>query len=67
MLRMRINRLLAEGERALVRLAAIKSSVTALGDDDLLDLADIFSASETSPLRDVVDAELRRRGLSLQS
>jgi hypothetical protein len=47
-------------------MIAIEASVTALGDDDLLDLADIFASIETSPLRQIAVAEVRRRGLSLQ-
>jgi hypothetical protein len=66
MRRLRLNRILAEGERALDRMTAIEASVIALGDDDLLDLADIFASGETSPLSKIADAEVRRRGLSLQ-
>ena len=62
---MRIKRLTAQSERALNRLAAVEASVKALGDEDLLDLADIFAAGGATPLRDMADAEMRRRNLSL--
>lgn len=52
-------------ERALDRLAAIEASVTSLGDEDLLDLADIFDAGDPTPLREIAGAEMHRRNLSL--
>lgn len=65
MLNMRIRRLAAETERALNRLAAVEASVASLGDEDLLDLADIFSAGDPTPLRDMAQTEMARRNLSL--
>ncbi len=65
MLNMRIKRLTALTGQALERLAAVEASVTALGDEDLLDLADIFAAGEPTPLREMAAAEMRRRGVSL--
>lgn len=65
MLKTRIRRLAAETERSLDRLAAVEASVVALGDEDLLDLADIFAAGEPTPLREMAAAEMRRRNLSL--
>lgn len=47
------------------RLAAIEAAVTALGNEDLLDLADIFARSEPTPLREMAEAEMRRRNISL--
>lgn len=65
MLKTRIRRLAAETERALDRLAAIDAAVAGLGDEDLLDLADIFAAGEATPLREMAQEEMRRRNLSL--
>ena len=65
MLRIRTKRLAIEAERAIERLAAVEASVAALGDEDLLDLADIFAQSDPTPLRDMAGAEMRRRNLSL--
>jgi len=65
MLNTRIKRLTAATGRALDRLALVEASVAALGDEDLLDLADIFAAGGSTPLREMAAAEMRRRGLSL--
>lgn len=65
MLNMRIKRLAAQTERALVRLAAVEASVAALADEDLLDLADIYAAGDPSPLREMAQTEMRRRDLTL--
>ncbi len=65
MLNMRIKRLAAETGRALDRLTAVEASVAALGDEDLLDLADIFAAGDPTPLREMAEAEMRRRNLCL--
>ncbi len=65
MLNIRIKRLAAETGRALDRLAAVEASVAALGDEDLLDLADIFAAGDPTPLREMAQTEMRRRDLSL--
>ncbi|MGK6323191.1 hypothetical protein ACMGDM_08890 [Sphingomonas sp. DT-51] len=56
---------MAESGRALERLAAVRAAVMELGDDDLLDFADIFVERDPSPLRELAEAELRRRNLSL--
>ncbi|WP_245739099.1 hypothetical protein [Sphingomonas rubra] len=55
----------ARTERAIDRLAAVEMSVAALGDEDLLDLADIFAAGDPTPLREMAAAEMHRRGLTL--
>lgn len=65
MLKIRTRRLANEGGRAICRLATVEASITALGDEDLLDLADIFAQSDPTPLRDMAGAEMRRRNLSL--
>jgi hypothetical protein len=65
MLKIRTKRQGMVTARALDRLAAVEASVNALGDEDLLDLADIFAAGEATPLREMAQAEMRRRALSL--
>ncbi len=65
MLNLRIKRLAAKTERALNRLAAVEASVASLCDEDLLDLADIFTVGDPTPLREMAEAEMRKRDLSL--
>ena len=52
-------------ERALDRLAAVEAAVVVLGDEHLLDLADIFAKGVPTPLRAMAETEVRRRGLGL--
>lgn len=65
MLKTRLKRQTAEAERAVVRLAAIRASITALANEDLLDLADIFSGDHPTPLAEMASAEMTRRNISL--
>ena len=65
MLRIRTKRRAAAAERAVAQLAQIRASIAALGDEDLLDLADIFAQATDTPLRDIASAEMLRRNLSL--
>jgi hypothetical protein len=65
MLRSRIKRHEAMVERMFDRLAGIEASIAALGDEDLLDLADIFADGGPSPLREMTRDEMRRRNISL--
>lgn len=65
MLKSRAKRLAHDTELALARLAAIEAAVSALGDEDLLDFADIFAAGDPTPLRTLANAEMNARGLSL--
>lgn len=65
MLKIRMKRRATEAGRAVERLAAVEASVHALGDEDLLDLADIFAAGAPTPLREMAAVEMRRRDLSL--
>jgi hypothetical protein len=67
MLKTRMKRLASQSETAQQRLAEIEAVITALGDEDLLDLADIFTANPGGPLRDIAAAEMRRRNISLGS
>lgn len=52
------------GTRACKRLDLIEASITALDDEDLLDLQDIFRSAITSPLGEMAMAEISRRGLT---
>jgi hypothetical protein len=65
MLKTRMRRLAAEQRRTTERLAAVEAAVTALGNEDLLDLADIFARGDPTPLREMAEAEMRRRNISL--
>lgn len=65
MLKTRMRRLAAEQRRSTERLAAIEAAVAALGNEDLLDLADIFARGEPTPLREMAEAEMRKRNISL--
>lgn len=65
MLKFRMKRKEAMIERTFERLASVEASITALGDEDLLDFADIFVDRGASPLRDIAEGEMRRRRISL--
>lgn len=65
MLKSRLKRQAATTERATAQLAAIRASIGALGDEDLLDLADIFAAAPATPLQTMAAAEMARRNLTL--
>lgn len=65
MLKTRMRRLGAEQQRSLDRLAAIEAAVAALGNEDLLDLADIFTTGNPTPLREMAETEMRKRNISL--
>lgn len=66
MLRTRMKRLASQGERIEKRMAAIEKAIIALDNDDLLDLADIFEAKSDNPIKQIANAEMQRRGISLQ-
>lgn len=65
MLKTRMKRLATQTELDLQRLAAIEAAVAALGDEDLLDFADIFIRGDPTPLRAIAEEQMRRRGISL--
>jgi hypothetical protein len=67
MLKMKTRRLAAEGARAVTRISEIQASVAALNDEDLLDLADIFSGETPTFIGDVASTELKRRNLTLET
>lgn len=54
-----------QGARALKRIRAIEVSIKALPDEDLLDLADIFGGSNTTPLGAIACGEMKRRNIAL--
>lgn len=66
MLRTRMKRLASQGERIEKRTDAIEKAIIALDNDDLLDLADIFEAKPDNPIKEIANAEIQRRGISLQ-
>jgi hypothetical protein len=65
MLRTRIKRRAADQALALRRLDNIEESITALGNEDLLDLADIFAGDTQTPLSILAAAEMDRRKIKL--
>ncbi|WP_380786464.1 hypothetical protein [Sphingomonas sp. R86521] len=65
MLKTQIKRRAAEGAGAVRQLAEIRAAIAGLVDDDLLDLADIFSGETQTWLGEVATTEVRRRNLSL--
>lgn len=65
MLKTQIKRRAAEGAGAVRQLAEIRAAIGALVDDDLLDLADIFSGETQTWLGEVASTEVKRRNLSL--
>lgn len=65
MLKTRMKRLATQTELDLRCLAAIEAAVAALGDEDLLDFADIFAAGDPTPLRAMAEEQMRLRGIRL--
>jgi hypothetical protein len=61
-----MKRLASQGERRKKRVAAIETAIVALDNDDLLDLADIFEGKPDNPIKEIANAEMQRRGISLQ-
>ena len=53
------------GSRALKQLNEIETSIAALANDDLLDLADIFIGQSDTPLGKIAAAEMLRRDIAL--
>lgn len=64
MLRLKQKRLAIQNARATTHRAAIEASIIALGDEDLLDIADIFRERRDTPLAVYAFAEVERRKLS---
>jgi hypothetical protein len=65
MLKTRLKRQAEQHARAMIRLTQLEASITRLGDEDLLDLADIFRSSPDMPVAQYALAEMARRNISL--
>ena len=65
MLKIRIKREAAQRARAMERFKLVEASITQLGDEDLLDLADIFKDQAETPIAQCAFAEMARRNISL--
>jgi hypothetical protein len=65
MLKIRIKQRAKHGAYAAKRLAKIEASIVALGNEDLLDLADILKSHGRSPLAEIASTEMTKRQLSL--
>ncbi|MES3100567.1 hypothetical protein [Sphingomonas faeni] len=65
MLKTRNRKKAAEGEQAVRLLAEVTKSIGDLQNEDLLDLADIFSDDANTTLGRISSAEMQRRNLSL--
>ena len=65
MLKIRNKRRAEQSAHATERLAHIEASVTALQNEDLLDLADIFKSQVQTPLAEMASAEMKKRAISL--
>ena len=65
MLTARSKRLANSSASAARRLADIEEAIVALGNEDLLDLADIFRSNSSSPLARIATTEMAKRGISL--
>ena len=65
MLKTRMKRLAAANDSAVERLAGIEHAMTVLGDEDILDLADITRLMPDTALTEMVRAEMTKRAISL--
>ena len=65
MLKTKMKRITARSNHAVERLAEIESSIAALADNDLLDLADIFKAEFRTPIGEIALRETMRRNISV--
>jgi len=64
-LKSRMKRLDHAREQAAMRLADVETSLLSLGNEDLLDIADIFRSQPMSVIGQIVLAEMRKRHISL--
>lgn len=65
MLKTRIKKRSDQAARAAERLALVETSIVALSDEDLLDLADIFKTKPETPLAEIASVEMKKRAISL--
>lgn len=65
MLKIRMKRLAAANGSAVERLTEIERAIAVLGDEDILDLADITRTMPDTALTEMVRAEMTGRSISL--
>jgi len=65
MLKTRMKRLAAANDSVVERLAGIERAMTVLGDEDILDLADITRLMPDTALTEMVHVEMAKRAISL--
>ncbi|RYE92863.1 MAG: hypothetical protein EOO77_46215 [Oxalobacteraceae bacterium] len=65
MLKIRIKREAEQNAGAMKRLTHIKMSIIELGNEDLLDIADIFRGKPEAAIAQYAFAEMARRKISL--
>lgn len=65
MLKTRMKRMAAANGNAVDRLTEIERAIAVLGDEDVLDLADITRTMPDTALTEMVRAEMTRRSISL--
>lgn len=65
MLKTRIRKKAADADLAIRLLEEVTTSIKALQDEDLLDLADIFSDDAKAVLGKIAFAEMERRNIRL--
>jgi hypothetical protein len=65
MLKSRMKREAEQSARAMKRLTQIETSIAALKDEDLLDLADIFAEKPETAIAQYTFAEMARRKINL--
>ena len=65
MLKIRMKREAEKNANALKRLTQIEMSIIELGNEDLLDLADIFRGKPETAIAQYVFTEMARRKISL--
>jgi len=65
MLKIRMKRGAGQNAGAMKRIMQIETSIIELGDEDLLDLADIFRGKPKTAIAQYAFAEMARRKISL--
>lgn len=65
MLKTRMKRIADQQATSARTVSRIEASITELSNDDLLDLADIFSDEPRTPIGQMAFAEMTRRGIAL--
>jgi len=65
MLKTRTKRRARRAAHAEASLASIEGSITALQNEDLLDLADIFRSEADAVIGEMAAVEMKKRGITL--